>query len=105
MKYANESCADGNLRRSLGLFAVSSAGLFLAGRVGAKEDKSPPKPENVVSPEASLKRLLKGNERYVEGERWNDDFKREREALVGGQNPFAAVLSCADFAHCPRVRL
>ena len=88
-------------RRSLGLFAVSSAGLFLAGRAGAKENKSPPKPENVVSPEASLKRLLKGNERYVEGEMRSHDFKREREALVGGQNPFAAVLSCANSRIAP----
>ena len=88
-------------RRSLGLFAISSAGLFLAGEAGAKEKKSPPKPENVLSPEASLKRLLKGNERYVEGEMRRHDFKREREALVGGQNPFAAVLSCADSRIAP----
>jgi carbonic anhydrase len=88
-------------RRALGLFAISSAGLFLAGEADAKEKKSPPKPENVLSPEASLKRLLKGNERYVEGEIRRHDFKREREALVGGQNPFAAVLSCADSRIAP----
>jgi carbonic anhydrase len=29
------------------------------------------------------------------------DFKHEREALVGGQNPFAAVLSCADSRIAP----
>jgi len=88
-------------RRALGLFAISTAGLFLAGEAGAKEKKSPPKPENVLSPEASLKRLLKGNERYVEGEMRSHDFKREREALAGGQNPYAAVLSCADSRIAP----
>jgi carbonic anhydrase len=88
-------------RRALGLFAISSAGLFLADKAEAKKRKSPPKPENVLSPEASLKRLLEGNERYVEGEMRSHDFKREREALVGGQNPFAAVLSCADSRIAP----
>jgi carbonic anhydrase len=29
------------------------------------------------------------------------DFKREREALVGGQNPYAAILSCADSRIAP----
>jgi carbonic anhydrase len=90
-------------RRALGLFAMSSAGLLLAGKADAKEKdrKSPPKPENVLSPDAALKRLLDGNERYVEGEMRRHDFKREREALAGGQNPYAAVLSCADSRIAP----
>jgi carbonic anhydrase len=29
------------------------------------------------------------------------DFRREREALVGGQNPYAAILSCADSRIAP----
>src|SRR6201999_2845491 len=71
--------------------------------VSAKENKkkAPPKPENQLSPDAALKRLLKGNERYVEGVTKRRDFKHEREALVGGQNPFAAVLSCADSRIAP----
>src|SRR6201991_2959675 len=88
-------------RRTLGLFAMSSAALLLASRAGAKEKQAPPKPENVLSPDAALKRLLKGNERYVEGVMARHDFKREREALVGGQNPYAAVLSCADSRIAP----
>jgi carbonic anhydrase len=89
-------------RRALGLFAVSSAAFLLASGVNAKEkEKAPPKPENVLSPEAALKRLLRGNERYVEGVMARHDFKREREALVGGQNPYAAVLSCADSRIAP----
>src|SRR5215475_8279153 len=87
-------------RRTFGLFAMSSAALLLASGAYAKE-KQPPKPENVLSPEAALKRLLRGNERYVEGVMARHDFKREREALVGGQNPYAAVLSCADSRIAP----
>jgi Carbonic anhydrase len=90
-------------RRALGLFAISSAALLLApgARAKEKEKKAPPKPENLLSPEAALKRLLKGNERYVEGVMARHDFRREREALVGGQNPYAAVLSCADSRIAP----
>lgn len=90
-------------RRALGLFAVASAALLLAPGANAKEKekKAPPKPENLLSPEAALKRLLKGNERYVEGVMARHDFKREREALVGGQNPYAAILSCANSRIAP----
>src|SRR5882724_10064734 len=66
-----------------------------------KETKAPPKPQNVLSPDASLERLLKGNSRYVEGVSLRHDFKHEREALVGGQNPYAAILSCADSRIAP----
>src|ERR1700675_3570543 len=88
----------GPSRRGLLLGAAS---LLLTNAAGAKENKAPPKPENVLSPDAALKRLMKGNERYAEGESRRHDFKREREALVGGQNPFAAILSCADSRVAP----
>jgi len=80
---------------------LGAASLLVCNAAGAKENKKPPKPENVLSPDAALKRLMKGNERYAEGESRRHDFKREREALVGGQNPFAAILSCADSRIAP----
>jgi carbonic anhydrase len=76
-------------------------GLALANPAIAKEKKAPPKPQNVLSPEASLERLLKGNARYSEGVSLRHDFKHEREALAGGQNPYAAILSCADSRIAP----
>jgi carbonic anhydrase len=76
-------------------------GLLLANAAGAKEIKPPPKPQNVLTPAASLERLLKGNARYVEGVSLRHDFRHEREALAGGQNPYAAVLSCADSRIAP----
>src|SRR5438874_10558370 len=87
-------------RRSF-IFAASAIGLLLANGAVAKERKSPPKPQNVLSPDAALKRLKDGNERYVEGVAKRHDFRHEREALVGGQNPYAAVLSCADSRIAP----
>ena len=64
----------------------------------------------MISPDASLKRLMEGNARYVNGVARRHDFKHEREALGGGQNPYAGILSCADsriapeyaFDSCPR---
>jgi carbonic anhydrase len=83
------------------LLSASAAGLLFTNGALAKETKAPPKPQNVLSPAAALERLKDGNERYVEGVTKRHDFKHEREALAGGQNPFAAVLSCADSRIAP----
>lgn len=88
-------------RRNVLSVAVSTMGLLLTGAATAKEMKSPPKPQNVLTPAASLERLQKGNARYVAGVSLRHDFRHEREALVGGQNPYAAILSCADSRIAP----
>ncbi|MDA9422755.1 MULTISPECIES: carbonic anhydrase [Bradyrhizobium] len=89
-------------RRSMMLFATSAlAAAAFGGAASAKQSKVPPKPQNVLSPDAALKRLMEGNARYVSGVSRRHDFKHEREALVGGQNPYAAVLSCADSRIAP----
>ncbi|MDA9409442.1 carbonic anhydrase [Bradyrhizobium sp. CCBAU 45384] len=88
-------------RRSAMLLAAAALGTAFSGRAFAKETKAPPKPQNVLSPDAALKRLMDGNARYVDGVTRRHDFKHEREALAGGQNPFAAVLSCADSRIAP----
>jgi carbonic anhydrase len=75
-------------------------GFLLAGTAGAKEKRAP-KPKNVLTPDASLRRLQKGNARYVEGVAARHDFRHEREILAGGQNPYAAILSCADSRIAP----
>ena len=80
---------------------VAAAGLASAPWAFAANDKPPPKPENVISPDAALHRLMEGNDRYVKGESRRHDFRHEREALSKGQNPFAAVLSCADSRIAP----
>ena len=98
-----ERCMDaaidhaGLARRSvLKLAAAASIGLALAPHALAKNAKTPPKPQNVLSPDAALERLMNGNARYVQGVSKRHDFKHEREPLAAGQNPFAGVLSCAN---------
>ena len=73
--------------------ALSGSQLFAAGEV--------PKPQNVLTPDEALARLKKGNHRYVDGVMKRHDFQSEREALAGGQNPFAGILSCADSRIAP----
>jgi carbonic anhydrase len=88
-------------RRNILKLAAAAAGLAIAPQAFAAPPKAPPKPENILSPDAALDRLMKGNARYVEGASRRHDFKQEREALSLGQNPFAAVLSCADSRIAP----
>jgi carbonic anhydrase len=61
----------------------------------------PPKPQNILTPAEAWARLKRGNKRYVEGVAKRHDFIAEREALVGGQNPYAGILSCADSRIAP----
>jgi carbonic anhydrase len=93
----------GPTRRNLLLAAVAAAPLlaFPAVAKESKKKKSPPKPRNVMSPDAALKELEQGNDRYVDGVARRHDFRHEREALTGGQNPYAAILSCADSRIAP----
>jgi carbonic anhydrase len=90
-------------RRSIfKLAAGAAAGLASAsGAAFAAPPDAPPKPANVISPDAALHRLMDGNARYVGGVSMRHDFRHEREALSKGQNPFAAVLSCADSRIAP----
>ncbi|QQX57089.1 carbonic anhydrase [Pseudomonas chlororaphis] len=97
-----------NERRSfLRLAGISASTLMLSGILpkqaafAASTASTSPKPENDLNPQQALARLLAGNTRYVQGVAKRHDFVAEREALVGGQNPFAAVLGCADSRIAP----
>ena len=81
------------------LAAMAAASLAVASDGSAA--KSPAKPDNVLSPDGALERLMKGNDRYVQGVALRHDFKHEREALTQGQNPFVGILSCADSRIAP----
>jgi carbonic anhydrase len=81
--------------------SLSAFGLSAAPPAFAAPPTAPPKPGNVVTPDAALHRLMEGNARYVKGDARRHDFSHEREALSKGQNPFAAVLSCADSRIAP----
>jgi carbonic anhydrase len=89
-------------RRGFLTLAGAAMTCLATSRAGfAAAPKAPPKAENVVSPQAALQRLIKGNERYVDGVSKRHDFRHEREALTKGQNPFAGILSCADSRIAP----
>jgi carbonic anhydrase len=97
----NSALPQSTRRAVLGFAAASAIGLALGSAAGAKERKPPPKPDNVLSPDKALERLRQGNQRYIDGVAKRHDFKHEREALVGGQNPYAGILSCADSRIAP----
>ncbi|EXF93704.1 carbonic anhydrase [Pseudomonas fluorescens HK44] len=94
-------------RRFLRLAGLGAGALLLAGALpdsiarAAEKKAPPPKPQNSINPDAALQRLIAGNKRYINGTSKTHDFKSEREALVSGQNPFVAVLSCADSRIAP----
>lgn len=88
-------------RNFLKLAAAAAAGLAISRYSLAAEKAAPPKPRNVLSPDAALERLMRGNTRYVDGAMNSHDFIAERPALVMGQNPFAGILSCADSRIAP----
>ncbi|MDE2472786.1 MAG: carbonic anhydrase [Bradyrhizobium sp.] len=96
--FAVKATSRRNFLRSVG---GAAAGFALTPSVFAKGNKASPKPQNDVPPDAALQRLMKGNDRYVAGVTRRHDFKTEREALVGGQNPYAGILGCADSRIAP----
>jgi len=95
------ACRGATTRRgALGLsFSALTAAFAISS--GNQHQKTPPETQNVIAPDAALDRLMKGNDRYVQGVSCRHDFAHEREALAGGQNPFAAVLSCVDSRIAP----
>jgi carbonic anhydrase len=98
----SQTLSHGFSRRGLvKALGATAAGLAVAGQAFAKDAKAPPKPQNVVSPDEALNLLKAGNARYVDGVARRHDFKHEREPLTLGQNPYAAILSCADSRIAP----
>ena len=88
-------------RNALQLATAAAVSFAAIPHARAANAKAPPKPENVLSPAASLDRLMRGNVRYMHGVGRRNDFRHDREALSKGQNPFAAILSCADSRVAP----
>lgn len=80
--------------------ALAAGGANLASTAHAG---TPPIPKNEISGEDALKRLMDGNKRYVDGSVMPADFESTREALTRGQNPYAAILSCADSRVAPEL--
>lgn len=105
MREAWAECRPGRAlldrRAALGLGLGVAAAIARPGLARADDMPAPPRLQNVIDPDAALKRRMDGNKRYVEGVAHRHDFVAERPALVGGQNPFAGILSCADSRVAP----
>jgi carbonic anhydrase len=87
-------------RRFLKLATASTLGFGFTAATGrnvfANKPLPPPLPENVISADEALARLMAGNARYVAGQSRPLEFSEDRAALVSGQNPYASILSCSD---------
>lgn len=77
----------------LGALALTVSGA-LPGRGAAAT--APPPPQNAISPQAALARLMEGNVRYAANQLDVKDFESGRAARAQAQHPIATVLSCAD---------
>ncbi len=74
--------------------------LLIAASVLARGDDLP----STVPADQALSRLMSGNSRYVSGEAQHpDETLAQRKDLVGGQHPFAIILSCADSRVTPEL--
>lgn len=63
----------------------------------AQKTTTPQARPQPVSPEAALKRLLEGNQRFVDGKGLHPNQSRLRlQETAVAQYPFAAILGCAD---------
>ncbi|QIR38096.1 carbonic anhydrase [Tolypothrix sp. PCC 7910] len=86
---------------SIGIGALIGAGGILWNKEPSLADQASnddfgEKPQP-VNPQAALKILLQGNQRFVEGKRLNPHQSKLRlQETVAAQYPFAAILGCAD---------
>ncbi len=103
-KNQNETQAPASpARRRMMAGLGMAAALALAGKAPVAYAKQPPKPGNLLTPDAALERLMRGNARYVSGQTQPRDFAATRKALAAGQNPYACILSCADSRVSPEL--
>ncbi|HEY9702710.1 MAG TPA: carbonic anhydrase [Allocoleopsis sp.] len=86
-------------RRNLLIGAASAVGTGLV-TVGLGKDLLSPEPviaQNNVTPDQAIKQLMAGNDRFIKQKRKypHQTIARLKE-VAKGQNPYAAILGCAD---------
>lgn len=95
-----QDCSKKTISRR-GLFAGGLA-LTVAGasasRTVAQSPEAPP-----TTPDEALRRLIDGNARYVANTAINTDHSATRTARAQGQQPFAAIVACADSRVVPEL--
>ena len=98
------------LRYGIGFIGASSLTVLLGSKSLASAQKGQLLPSNpvtkqsILTPDAALKKLMDGNQRFVARKRLNpnqDDFRIKE--VANGQAPFAAILGCADSRVVPEI--
>jgi carbonic anhydrase len=88
-------------RRTFGLFAMSSAALLLASGADAKEKQAPPKPENVLSPEA----LAQGKRALCRGRDAAARLQARARGIGGRPKSVCGDSELRRFPHRARIRV
>ena len=87
---------SGPTRRGFLCSAIVGTAAMLA--AGSAVDVTPASAQSTLTPDAALKEMMDGNGRYVAGQlrSLNEDLSLLKAKTAEKQEPFAAVLSCAD---------
>lgn len=94
-------CGRCGLSPSRRAFVLGAAAAFLCRPALAAPDPTPP--QNAISGDEALKRLMDGNARYVANAETPRDYRALRQETVTAQYPIAAVLGCSDSRVPPEV--
>lgn len=88
------------LQTSLGWLALSAAPWRRAFADAASQNAMP---QNAITPQAALDRLMAGNARYASNHFDIKDFSAGRAARAKAQYPIASILSCSDSRVAPEL--
>jgi carbonic anhydrase len=96
MEPAGHENDAGLARRDLLRNAIAGTVVALAGATVTYDQRA--SAQSTLTPEAALKALMDGNQRYVDGRlaSLNEDLSILKAKTAERQEPFAAMLSCAD---------
>lgn len=96
--FAKSAQPDPSRRRFLGASLAGTAVGLLGAASSTFITPEPVLAQSILTPDEALKTLLDGNERFMAGKILSDaqDLQILRDHTVEKQEPFAAVLACAD---------
>lgn len=80
------------------LALIFSTTAFAAGNKVGKIDE-----DAIKTPEASIKALLDGNQRFVSGKTLKHNYRDDQKNTAADQHPHAAVLACLDSRVAPEI--
>lgn len=87
------------------LLIACTAGVAVPGRA---DDSRPYRTfdaaaQQATPPDEALAKLVEGNRRFVAGESFDRDLRRQAVLTAAAQHPFAVVLSCLDSRSAPEI--